>query len=77
MRVPSLLQQPWQQPAPTTPGPEICASQTSDASSQNQLPSALLSTRSRRWPDAAPGRESNRALPRGSRDRGRGRQPHK
>lgn len=46
MRAPSLLQQPWQQPAPTTPGPEICASQTSDASSQNQLPSALLSTRS-------------------------------
>lgn len=41
-----------------------------DASSQSQLPSAPLSTRSRSWPAPALGCESDRALPQGSRDPG-------
>lgn len=70
MRVSVRSNSPGSSQPPPPLGLSSVPTRPPDASSQSQLPSAPLSTRSRCWPAPALGCESDRALPQGSRDPG-------
>ena len=70
MRVSVRSSNPGSSQPPPPLGLSSVPTRPPEASSQSQLPSAPLSTRSRCWPAPALGHESDRALPQGSRDPG-------